>query len=47
MWVVLHVGGLSRGVFFVWMVLPVVVLHVFRGRAFNVKVVWFTPFVDI
>ena len=46
MWVVLHVGGVSCGVFFVWVVLRVVVLYVCRGHVFNVRVVWFIPFVD-
>ena len=46
MWVVLHVGGVSCGVFFVWVILHVVVLYVCRGHVFNVRVVWFIPFVD-
>ena len=46
MWVVLHVGGVSCWVFFVWVVLRVVVLYVCRGHVFNVRVVWFILFVD-
>ena len=46
MWVVFHVGGVSCGVFFVWVVPHVVVLCVCRDHVFNVRVVWFIPFVD-